>query len=258
LAGPLEIHAHKRIPRCTRNSRDFVSVTRKLALGNPPWYADCIALTAATHISLLREFYRRRKTRESPAGKAVRRFIVEGDEASLILLLRLATSGLRFHPEYPNLKACDSDPRTSAKREVDAMACEAIVERLAPILKGHDRLRARLEASISGKLNRVPENARHAVREKLQILYKHRSRLLRLDAENCETQRAFSHNPTSRMDQNVLIEQIRQHPGLDTSDKQIVNMVLDGHEQREIARSLGISQQAVAKRLRRIASKIIA
>ncbi len=132
---------------------------------DPGWQDVWVALRAAAMVSLLNEYHRRRLAVENPWGRPVRAYLVDGDMESYGEVVRLATLGLYWHPEFA---------KAEARTEIEAIAHVALAERLAPLSDrpnprvNPEPLLKRMSASIRGDLNRIPDNALHAVKEKLE------------------------------------------------------------------------------------------
>jgi hypothetical protein len=234
-----------------------------LPLSHPVWKCVRSYLEIALHIRLLEEFQNRRNQKENAYGRAARAFLIEQNEVATKDLTDMAIGRrLRFHPEYAGIEG---------KQEISSMILEALMNRLAQYFdqpnKELSNLGLRLLASMRGELNYVPKNAHREVLDHLERLSKDKDMRvfdkpnLKDDNEDNDSEDFMESFPDLNKDQTTIqkkiyLDRILASPKLTSTQKLIVDRVLEGKTQTEIADECGISQQAIGKQLRSIAIKI--
>jgi RNA polymerase sigma factor (sigma-70 family) len=119
-----------------------------------------------------------------------------------------------------------------------------------------------MRATTTGELNRIPDNARHAVKEKLESLKEKKLDTVPIVTEDETDEAAKRTNgiseeklpvplPSSE-EQRILLEKCLQDAAVSSDERVLIEMSLEGYTQKEIANRLGISQPAISQRLEKL------
>ena len=210
----------------------------------------------ALQTSIADEFHRRYQKIENEDGKAVREFLNEQAKQARRKLVAMATRRLTWHGEF-------RDPE-KARKEIASMADEALWERIS-VLPGWDRLVERLRAMLRGDYNRIPQNVRKSLKERLWVIDKRSRSTVRIDEpvqpdedtspDQILATYGFVH--VADQEHKMLVEEgIFNHPDLTDEDTKVIVMLQEGLTQIEIAAELWISQPAVSRQIERIRAKL--
>lgn len=221
---------------------------------DPIWQSICDLLQTALTILLLNEFESRRKQKEKPIGRAVRDFLVDKDETTLKRLVETTMTGFHGHPD---------DPGSDGKLEIVSMINESLMIQMNKALNGPikiaDEFASILLASLKGRLNFVSRNAHRDVLDELRRALKIQRQ--RVDPEFCcnedddeypDGMDIYPDTKPNRLNSHVVLERLS---GVKGRDKTIVDMILAGKTETDIADEMGITQQAVSIRLKRMKDK---
>ncbi len=226
-------------------------------LSHPVWIHVRNAIKIALYIRLQDEFQRRRKLKENAYGRVVRAFVVEPDINALNTIDKMTIGRmLRTHPDFSN--------RREGMEEIVSMVHAQLVSRTAKYLDPENEplknLGLRLLDSLQGRLNFVLRNTRRDVLDQLKKARMSRERLLEFHPKPVDDHNNRDYleslvelKPINDAQPKIFLERIRSLKG---RDKAIVEMVLEGRSQSEIAQKYRISQQAISIRLKRIKGKL--
>ena len=137
------------------------------------------------------------------------------------------------------------------------MAGVALWQRLEPFWR-KSPLRPWLKACLDGTLSKKHDLARDAVGNQLEVLHKRVKEFgpvqfpIEQDGEHPTLEAAAIPKPKEK----TLVEELLQDPALPTENRTLIEMILTGHTQKEIASRLKISQPAINQRLKKIGQKL--
>ena len=215
--------------------------------------------------SLAQEYEKRRETIEKLDGLVTMDYVIRGDDESLTSLLKRATEGIKYHPEYSTKF---SDDRKNVKDEIDSMAFELLWDRLIEKFQDTENIReALILATIDGTHNRILDNARKSVKGRLDTIEKNLgkypkesigSRILveKATGDKIDTEREDLPDTSPLHELITFSEELIQSAGLDSDDRVLIELLLEKNTQKEIAKHFGISQPAVSQKIAKLRSKV--
>jgi hypothetical protein len=207
--------------------------------------SDRPILEILVQTAAVQEFDRRKQQRQTTDGKLLLEFVVQRSPESLRRLMPALTRRLYFHPLLPTLQ--------EAKEEIAAEAGVALEERLYRIRNARDPLHERMAATLDGRMNQIPDKVRQKVLAHLNTAAR-RVGVNQPLPENPIEKPVTPSTATPYPMQELVIQEYLQ--SLLPKDLTIVQMLVEGYTQDEIARALGVTPSAICQRTKRIRNSL--